>query len=85
MKRLEDEKQFKLAKRLRPKSPLSLEKICINFLGKTWLKWVSACNYLDINLFNNICKYSIVALIKKQAMDLDLEGRKTYISIPHID
>jgi len=56
--RLEEENQFELAKKLHYlQNPLALEKICLNFLEKTWSFWVSACNIQQKNLFNNICKF----------------------------
>jgi len=81
--RLEDEKQFELAKTLHTRSPLALEQICFNFLEMTWSSWVSACNIQQKNLFNNIRKYSNCVLNLKLGTVLDFEGSKTYTLIPH--
>jgi len=60
--RLEEENQFELAKKLHTQSPLTLKQICLNFLEDTWPSWVSACNSLGKNLFNNIRKYTMGCL-----------------------
>jgi len=61
--RLEEEPQFDLARSLHTRSPLSLRKVCINFLEKTWSSWVTACHIQQKNLFRNIGKFIICAPI----------------------
>jgi len=80
---LEKDEQFKMARKLHIRSPLALERLCLNFLEDTWIRWVFACNNLQQNLFVNIRKYLKGALNYKIATVLNIENTKTYKSIPH--